>query len=327
MKAPVRFAAGLSALRQHLLEPEYPLVAIEVRPRALSVVRLGREGGHLRLAAAASVELPADLVRLSITQPNLPDPESFSRHLSSVLERAGALREGSCALVLPDPVGRIALLPASEVAAGRKADVIEMARFRLRRAVPFEIRDAQVSVLAPARDGAPDGAEALVAAIFQPVLDGYEAAVRKLGLEPGLLELSSLALLSLPDVSQAQGDRMVVNWDEGYASVILTREGWPVLVRTFLDAAATAQALVHEVGQTVLYYRERLQGPGLAGAFIRSAAVPVEDALALLREPLGVAISVLDPLAGLGGAGFPGVGAQAVAGAAAAARRRAGALA
>jgi type IV pilus assembly protein PilM len=324
VSGPSFLAESWRSLRRHLVEPEYPLVSVEVRPRSVSVVRLAREAGKLVVAAAASVEVPEALLRLSITQPNVVDADAFGRLLAGVLERAGALRDPSCALVLPDPVGRMALLPANDLTAGRKTDLVEMARFRLRRAVPFEIRDAQVSVLLPPL-GAPEGAEALVAAMLIPVLEGYEAAVRKAGLEPGLVELASLALLSLPEVCSTPGDRILVNWDEGYASLVLTRDGWPMLVRTFSDAAATPEALVREAAHTILYYRERMQGPGLSGAFVRSAAVPPDDAVALLREPLGVAPVVLDPLVALDGPAVPG--GQALAGAAASARRRAGAAA
>ena len=38
---------------------------------------------------------------------------------------------------------------------------------------------------------------------------------------------------------------------------------------------------------------------GLAGASVRSAFLPPEDAAALLREPLGVRPTVLDPWGGL----------------------------
>jgi len=72
----------------------------------------------------------------------------------------------------------------------------------------------------------------------------------------------------------------------------------------------------------VLYYRERLGGAGLAGAVVRSSALPPEDAAALLAEPLGFAPEVLDPWALLG-VKHGGIAAQAVAGAASCVLRRA----
>lgn len=304
---------GLDSLRRSLLEPEYPLVAVEVRPRGLGVVRLERQGGGLRLAAAASVELPPGLLDLSVTRPNLPDPDAFTSTLSGLLERAGALRPGPMALVLPDLVARITVLPVAELTVRRGGDLLEMVRFRLRKTVPFEIRDAQVAVALPPRGGQ----GAVVAAIFRPVLEGYEAALVRLGLLPGLVEVSSLAILSL--VQGSDGDRLLVNWDEGYASLVLTRDGWPLLVRTLAEAAAEPEGLRREVANTLLYHRERLGGAGLIAATVRTTVVPEADAVALLREPLGLPPTVLDPWAGLS-AGDPPAG-QALAGALGAVRR------
>jgi hypothetical protein len=307
-------ARGRDFLRRTLLEAEYPLVAVEVRARSLGVVRLEKHGGRTVLAAAASSELPEGLLEPSITQPNFTDREAFSRALTSLLERAGALREGPVALVLPDPVGRIAFMPASELGGRRGSDLKEMARFRLRRTVPFEIREAQVAVGLPPRGG-PD--VALVAVLYRPVLEAYEEVLLGAGLRPDLVELSSLVLLDL--LEPVSGDRLFVNWDEGWASLILAREGWPLLVRTLAAAASGPEALQHEVTNTLLYYRERLGGPGLAGAVVRSAAVPPEEAAALLGEALGLTPTVLDPWTALGG-GERGAG-QALAGAVAAALR------
>ena len=146
------------------------------------------------LAAAASTEIPPGVLRLSMTEPNIIDPEAFQALLTSLLERTGALREGPVALVLPDPVARLTVLPASELSGKRGADAEEMARFRLRKTVPFEIQGARIALGIPSRGG-PDAA--VVAAIVRPVLEGYEAVLHRLGLAPGLVELSSLALLSL----------------------------------------------------------------------------------------------------------------------------------
>ena len=79
--------------------------------------------------------------------------------------------------MLPDPVARVALLPAAEVK-GNRAQVDELIRFRLRKAVPFDIREARVAFVA---GGARSGDPLLVAAIYRPVLEGYEAACRAVG--------------------------------------------------------------------------------------------------------------------------------------------------
>ena len=185
-------ARGTGWLRRMLRDPERPLVAVEVRTRSVGVVRMAREGGRKVLGAAAFLELPEGCAKLSMTQPNILDPETFKTTLRAVLERAGVLGGGKVALVLPDPVARVALVPAAEVK-GNRSQMDELVRFRLRKAVPFDVREARVATVA---GGARSGDPLMVGAIYQPVLEGYESACRALGLYPGVVELSGLALLN-----------------------------------------------------------------------------------------------------------------------------------
>ncbi len=300
-------------LRRTLLEPEHPLTAVEVRPRALGVVRLAREGGRLQLAAAASLELPEGVLALSMTEPNILDAAAFGGALESLLERAGARGEASVGLVLPDPVVRVSLLPLAELSGGPRAEFEEMVRFRLKKALPFDVREARLATLVPRGAG---GGTALVAAIFRPVLEGYEDALASLGLHPGLIEVACLALSADGGRPAPPDDRLLVNWDHGYVSLVLSRAGWPILLRTLAGEYVTRpEPVVREAANTILYYRERLGGSGLAGAAVRSAVLPVDDAASLLAEPLGFAPEVLDPWAPLG-VKHGGMAAQAVAGAA-----------
>ena len=298
---------GGAWLRQQLLEPDWPTVAVEVRPRGLSVVRLVRDGGRLRLGAAASLDLPEGVLDVSLTRPNVLDGAAFRKALESACERAGALVGGPIALVLPDPAVRLSLVPAADLKARRRAETEQMIRFRLNKAIPFDVQEAQVAWAGPV------AGQVLVAAVFRPVLEGYEAACRDLGFEPGLVEPSSLALVSALARGEASGDRLLVNWDFGYVSLVLTRAGWPILIRT-LAGDLGAEAVLREAANTVLYYRERLDGQGLLGASVRSALLPPEEAATLLREPLGLLPDVVDPWAALGG-GDLSLGAQAMAGA------------
>lgn len=308
------FRRGAAWLRRRLLTPEYPLTAVEVRARSVGVVRLARERDGLALTSAACLELPEGTVRLSMTEPNIADPAAFRAALGAALERAGVLNAGRVALVLPDPVARVALLPAAEVSARRSAEVDELIRFRLRKAVPFDIREARVASI-PA---GPAGSMVLAGAIFGPVLAGYEEAFYALGLHPGLVELAGLALIEAAFRARTPGDHILVNWDDAYVSLVLARDGWPALIRTLVgEFAATPDQVVRELSSTVLYYRERLGGTGLAGAALRSAALPPAEAASLLEEPLGLVPEVLDPWRAFGAAGERLEAAQAVAAAAA----------
>ncbi len=277
-------------LRRLFVEPEPPLLAVEVRPRALAAVRLLREGNRHSLAAAACLELPEGVLELSLTRPNVVDPAGFRRTLQTLLERTGALEAGRVALVLPDAALRLALIPAKEKSRGR-ADMEEFVRFRLHKALPFDVREARLAW------SGPQAGQLLVAAIYRPVLEAYEGALVDLGLEPGLVEPAALALLAAERAPE--GDRLLVNWDHGYVSLVVARAGWPLVVRT-LAGSLGADAVAREVANTVLYYREKLGGAGLVSAALRSAHIPAEEAVVLLRDPIGFPPQVIDPGAALG---------------------------
>jgi Tfp pilus assembly PilM family ATPase len=289
------------------------MVAVEVRPRAVAAVRLAREGGHLVLGAAASVELPEGTLDVSLTRPNVVDGDRFRAALRAALERAGALSEGPVSLVLPDPALRLTLVPAAGVK-GRGGEIEETIRFRLHKALPFDVRAARL-----AWDG-PRGEQILVAVALSEVVAGYEEALESLGLRVGLVEASTLALASLWGDEEGEGDRLLVNWDEGYVSFLLLREDRPLMVRT-LPGEVGAEAVARQTASTLQFHRERLSGGTLDDVALRSAAVPPGEAVAALSPVLGREPRLLQPWAALGAADTD-LSAQAVAGAAASALRR-----
>lgn len=298
----MNLAAPLHAVRRRLIEPEPPQAAIEVRALSVSGLRLARDGARTALGAAAAFALPEGTLRLSLHEPNLVQPEDFRRALELVCDRCGLQPGARVALVLPDPVARVAFVPAAEARARSRSEMEEQLRFRLRKSLPFEAREAQLAFSAtPARPGQP--AQVLVVAVFRPVLQGYEDAVRALKLEPGLVELAGLSLLRALPPAAPDTDELLVNWDHGYVSLALLRGGEPVLFRTLAGELAGQPAEVaREVSATVLYYQERLGGAGLGRAWLRSAALPPAEAALLLGESLRQSPVPVDAWGGLRGA-------------------------
>jgi hypothetical protein len=297
-----------------LVAPPLPLVALEVRPRAVSAVRLAHEGGRLTLGAAATVDLPPGAVEVSLARPNVADPAAFAEALRAVMERVGGLSGGDVSLVLPDPVVRLALVPA-EGLRGSRPEAEETIRFRLHKALPFDVRSARLA-WSPTR-----GDQVLVAVALDEVVRGYEEALESIGYRPGLVEAASLALLVAAGEPPAGGDRLLVNWDHGYVSFVLTRAGQPLLVRT-LPGDAKPEAVARHASSTRQFHEDRLAGGRLADVVVRSAAVPGEEALELLGRALLASPRLLQPWSALG-LSEEGPSAQAVAGAAACVLRRA----
>lgn len=306
-------ARGLGWMRRQFVEPDRPSVAIEVRASSVGVLRVRREKRRLVVSAAAVLELPPGTLSLSLTQPNIVDGPRFGQAVHGALERAGILGGASVALVLPDTAARVALVPAVDVPTRKAAEMEDLLRFRLRKSIPFEVREAR---LAYATGGESAADTIVVATACGPVVAQYEEACRALGVEPGLVEIAGLALARAAFPAPASGDGLLVNWDEGYMTLVLARSGWPILLRTLSGAAvATPGDVVREVSSTLIYYRERLGGSGVTTAFVRSSVFPPDDAAEALASVVGFVPTVLDAWTTLGGA--PAEASQALAAAAA----------
>lgn len=300
-------------LRRVLLEPEYPLLALEVRPRALAAVRLAREGGRLGLGAAGVVDLPAEALNVTMTRPNIVDRESFQGAIRAALERVGALAGGPVSLVLPDSALRLALVSA-EGLRRRSAEADEVVRFRLHKALPFDVRAARLA-WEPGAAG-----QVLVAVALDEVVKQYEESLEALGFHVGLVEAASLALLDVGG-DESSEDRLLVNWDVGYVSFLLVRGNDTILART-LPGEADPVSVARQATSTLQFYRDRLGGTALADACVRAGACPVDEALDALTPALGLRPRPIEPWALLG-ATAPDPLSQALAGAVACARRRA----
>lgn len=291
-------AAGKLAggARSWLVDLEVPLLGLEFHRRSVAAVRLTHVGGRRALAAAATAALADGALMPSMTQGNVLDPDGLRAAVRSLVERVGGLTARRVALVLPDPVARVVVLSGKDVESGKGGLSEDVVRFKLREKVPFDMRGAHVVWKAVEAEG---GKVVVAVALLRSVLDEYEALCQAIGLETGLVELGSLALLRGTSDLRASGDWLLLNWDEDHASVSLSRNGVPVLVRTLVGRAETTE-VSRELSNTILYYRERLAGGGLAGALLRSHAIPVTEAARVVEEALGLVPSVIDPLSALG---------------------------
>jgi hypothetical protein len=292
--APARLLklAGRS-LGRFFLRPDCPLSVVEVRSSSLAYARFTRHRGSLSLLSATALDLPEGALRPSLVDQNLVDRELVGRTLEKLLERLGPPKKGRLALVLPDPVARLRILSAEEIPArGRRREREELVRFRLRKGLPFDVREASITFGA---SGPGRAAPLLVAVMSSRVLAEYESLFESLGLHAGIVDLSGMALLGAVSAEAAGGDWLLVNWEESYVSFLLTRGGQVWLART-LDGpgAASARHVAAELASTVLYYRNRLGGQGLERAVVRCSGDPAAERLALLEEPLGRVAEPLD---------------------------------
>jgi hypothetical protein len=220
--------------------------------------------------------------------------------------------------VIPDPAVRLTLVPSADLR-GRRAELEQTVRFRLHKSLPadFDVRSARLAWTPSGPD------ELLVAVSRDDVVRSYEEALVSLGYHPGLVEPAGMALASLSDARGADdGDeRLLVNWEHGYVSFQVRRGDRPLLLRT-LPREDDREAVARHAAQTLRFHREQLGGRGFDAVALRSAALDPYEASETIAAATGVAPRLVRPWALLGDP-EDGAEAQAMAGAAAAALRRA----
>jgi hypothetical protein len=184
-------------------------VAPDAQGVSVAELRSGLGGRHLQSFARRPLS-PGALVPSSSGQ-NLQRPDELRAALRAALDSLGSA-SAACTLVLPDGVGRLALLTA-----GAGVDLGELVRFRLAGSLPFPSSDAMVDLL-------PAGAGRVVGvALRRGTVAEYEQAILSQGLAIGRVHLSPLLSLSALVRRAARNGVEVVLGDVAACFAVLRR--------------------------------------------------------------------------------------------------------
>jgi Tfp pilus assembly PilM family ATPase len=154
-------------------------------------------------------QLPPGLVQPSPVHLNISDPDEFQSHLQALVEPYKGLK--TISLSLPDPAVRAARLsaPPQPVKGG---DLEHLVRWHMEKIFLAPLGNARVS-----HQPIPSPHQGVLAvAIQQEILQQYEEAIRRLGIEPVLVNISSFQLFNfyhdlLLQLAGPSGHFMVLN--------------------------------------------------------------------------------------------------------------------
>lgn len=279
----------MSAFTRWLAAPPAD-AAIEFAPEGVSAVTLARGD---TVQASALEPLPPGALTASLTADNIVDSRAVATAMRTVLERLPA-RPKRVALLIPDVAARVSLVRFERVPS-RPEDLDQLVRWQVRKSAPFPIEEAVLSYVPGTPSGA-DGREFLVVLARAAVVRGYETVCEQLGLQPGLVDLSTFGAIDLllADMAPA-GDWLVVHMRPEYMSLAIMRGRHAIFFRTV--AGADGDALADAVHQTTMYYQDRLAGQGFARVWLggvgRTAGV-VEQARRSLEGRVGQPVQAID---------------------------------
>jgi len=239
-----------------ILKPRFPACAVGFEKDAIAVVQLERGRGGFVVRRAASVTLPADLVRPGFDESNVGDPAELAAALSDLLTSAGLLRQRKWSVTLPEATTRSAVL-ALEGTPGSRRELDEVLEWKIERTFGAPLSEMRVN-----REQLPPNAQNqvryLATAVRLSVLEEYESVFRALGWQAGLV-LPRHAGEEQWLRYGSQGDGLLLTaHDEGFTAVLM-RGGRALTLRSVFCEPAECDDELHRV---LLFYRERSGGNG-----------------------------------------------------------------
>lgn len=266
-----------------------PTVAIELASRRVTVVEVPK--GPPVVTAYAAEPLPDGALQPSLTGPNIIDPAAVGEALKRALDRAGLKATRRAALVVPDSVARVSLLPLEQMP-GKAQELDQLVRWQVRKSTPFPLEDAQITHFPASTTPGSLSVAAVVAR--KDVIARYEAVLADAGIHPGVVDLSSLSVMNAAmagGVSVA-GDWLLVHIAAEATTLAILRGSSLLFYRH--RAAVDEEPLGALVHQTAMYHEDRLGGGAFARVWLSGAGPGVDEARWQINSRLGVPVEPID---------------------------------
>jgi len=234
-----------------LLKPRFPSAAVGIEGDGASVVQLDRARGAFIVKRAASVSLPAQVVRPGFESSNIRNPVELATALTDLITSAGLLRQRKWSTSLPEASTRSAIITIEGAASSRR-EIEEMFEWKIERTFGAPSSQLRLSREQLAPD-AQKQSRYLVNAVRQEVLAEYEAVFAALGWHVGLI-LPRHAGEEQWLRNGHRGDGLLLTaHDEGFTAVLMRGNRTLTLRSVFCDPAERDD----ELHRVLLFYRER----------------------------------------------------------------------
>jgi type IV pilus assembly protein PilM len=295
------------------LAPSPPTIAIELAAGRVSIAEVSATGAPI-VSGFATEPLPPGAITPALTGTNIADPIVVAQALRRAADRAGLGSSRRAALLVPDTIARVTLVPLEQIPS-RAADLDQLVRWQVKKATPFPLEDAQISHF-PAN--VENGVTTVAVVVSRrDVVAQYEAVAAAAGIYPGLVDLASFNVMNAVVAAGAApaADWLLVSLAADATTLAILRGDKLMFYRhrASLDDEPLS-ALVH---QTAMYHEDRLGGQSFARVWVCGAnaadgsgarqeitarlGVPVESVdvrpAVSLRDRIGAGPDILDALA------------------------------
>lgn len=269
-----------------------PIVACEITAAEVYAARAAVKGG---IEDLQSRTLDSGVVP-NLMNPNITDASGVKSVLAEALESAGA-RAKEVTLVVPDASVRVVLLDFDTLP-DRKPEADAVVRFRLKKALPFDVERAAISYHVQLNGTT---LKVIVAVMMNTVLAEYENVVRDAGYMPGIVLPSTLAALGNV---KADDPAMVVKVAEGSTTIAVLNQGRLLLYRTLDHGSRSSTAietLAADIYPSAVFFQDMFGVPieriFLSGVSLKDAIAArlSQETAAPVEELVNPAFAQMDP--------------------------------
>jgi len=226
-----------------------PALACEIAQDRVLAGRAADKGRMVETSAAR--ELAPGTVVPDLMESNLRDGAALRQAIESALSSVGAHSHDVIA-ILPDTSVRVVLLDF-ETLPSKPDEAEAVVRFRLKKSLPFDPEEAQISYHSQSTGKA---VRVVAAVVLKKVLEEYESAFRDAGYNPGIVMPSMLAAIGAAD---AERPTLVVKVDARTISIAILEQEQLLLFRTLENVRGvtiTGDQLAEEVYPSVVFFQD-----------------------------------------------------------------------
>ena len=252
----------------------------------------GVDSSHKKIAGRAVEPLPLDALNSSLGGKNLVDAETVRDITKDAIRRAG-VRGFEMSVVIPDDASRIALV-AAENLPGKAEDREAFLRWKLKKAVPFDVDAAQIAyqVLGPHEGREEKGVDVLVALSPRSIVREYEELLEKLDIHAGYVVPSTIAAMNLrrEGTPGRPEDVLFVKAAPDSIATTVFQNRRPRFYRRVAE-----MPLYDAVYPTMMYYQDKLGGTSLSSATICGYDRDLHSEMEELEDRLNVPVRGMEP--------------------------------
>jgi len=269
-------------------------LGLEINSKGAAFALISGKPASTKLERVSFRPFPSGLLRISLRETNVTDPDVFVRTLREA--HGLLLHQGTrLSVTLPDGVGRIMLLDV-EGRFRNRTEALDIIRWKIKKNIPFDVADAHLDYqqLMIRETGE---LSLLVALASREIIMRYEELITAAGLVPARIEFNAFSLCRAFEKSLASlQNGLLTGFYDNSLIILIFNEGVPEFAR-FKELPGTSpvdRRVYTEINNSLLAYRERFPEREIKQAACFSPPDVAADFLSMVSDAADCAASPLE---------------------------------